>query len=86
MASAIVGKWGKNLAIRVPLEITKAVGLSDGERVEVEACDGDIVIRRSDAGAAADAVAAAEEIIQESRIHSLGDVTIRELLDEGRRG
>jgi hypothetical protein len=32
------------------------------------------------------ALAAAEEIIEESRSHSLGDITIDELLDEGRRG
>jgi len=43
----IVGKWGKNLAIRFPGEIAKAAGLSDGERVEVETHDGDIVIRRA---------------------------------------
>ena len=49
MAEVIVGKWGKNLAIRVPRRIAKAVRLSDGERVEIEinARDGDIVIRRA---------------------------------------
>ena len=41
----IVGKWGKNLAIRFPAEIVRAVGLCDGSRVEIEAQDGDIVIR-----------------------------------------
>ena len=86
MAYATIGKWGKNLAIRFPLEIARAAGLSDGERIEIEARDGAIVIRRPDADAAAEAQAAAEEIIEESRRQSLGDVTIRELLDEGRRG
>jgi antitoxin MazE len=47
MPQVIVGRWGKNLAIRVPGEIVNAVGLNDGERVEVEARDVDIVIRRA---------------------------------------
>ena len=42
-----IGKWGKNLAIRLPGEIVKAAGLNDGERVEIETRDGDIVIRRT---------------------------------------
>jgi antitoxin MazE len=80
-----VGKWGKRLAVRVPLNIAKTTGLRDGEWVEVEAHDGDIVICRPVAHARADARAAAEEIISESCSHSLGDVTIRELIDAGRR-
>jgi antitoxin MazE len=44
---AIVGKWGKNLAIRLPGETARAVALHDGERVEIETRDGEIVIRRS---------------------------------------
>jgi antitoxin MazE len=47
MSQFTVGKWGKNLAIRFPGEIVKAAGLSDGERVEIETQDGDIVIRRA---------------------------------------
>jgi len=86
MARATVGKWGRNLAIRVPHDIAKAAGLSDGERVEIEAHDGDILIRRPAAHALADAEAAAEEIIAESEHHSLGDITIRELIEDGRRG
>jgi antitoxin MazE len=46
VSRVIVGKWGKNLAIRLPGEIVQAVGLCDGERVEIEARDGDILIRR----------------------------------------
>jgi antitoxin MazE len=42
----IVGKWGRNLAVRLPAEIVKAAGLNDGERVEIDTHDGDIVIRR----------------------------------------
>ena len=46
MSRAVVGKWGKNFAIRLPGEIVQAIGLCDGERVEIEAHDGDILIRR----------------------------------------
>jgi antitoxin MazE len=41
-----VGKWGKNLAVRIPGEIVNEAGLKEGERVDIEARDGDIVIRR----------------------------------------
>jgi antitoxin MazE len=47
MAEATVGKWGNNLAVRLPGEITKAVGFKDGERVTIESRDGEIVIRRA---------------------------------------
>jgi antitoxin component of MazEF toxin-antitoxin module len=47
MSQVTIGKWGKNLAVRFPSEIAKAAGLSDGERVEIETLDGDIVIRRA---------------------------------------
>jgi antitoxin component of MazEF toxin-antitoxin module len=47
VSQVTVGKWGKNLAIRLPDEIVKAAGLSDGERVEIETLDGDIVVRRA---------------------------------------
>ena len=42
-----VGKWGKSLAVRIPGEVVKAARLSDGERVEIDTRDGDIVIRRA---------------------------------------
>jgi antitoxin MazE len=47
MTSVVVGKWGRNLAVRFPGEIASALGLKDGERVEVEAEDDRIVIRRA---------------------------------------
>ena len=88
MSHSVIGKWGKNLAIRVPMEIARAAGLTDGEKVEVETQDGDIVVRRREAGARArqDAEVAAKEIIAESRRRPLGDISIRKLLDDGRRG
>lgn len=88
MTHATIGKWGKSLAIRVPVTIARAAGLADGETVEVETQDGDILIRRPGAHhrSSAAAAAAADEIITESRRHSLGGISIRALLEDGRRG
>lgn len=47
MSQVTVGKWGKNLAIRFPGEIVKATRLRNGERVEIDTREGDIVIRRA---------------------------------------
>jgi hypothetical protein len=44
------------------------------------------VIRRAAAQKRAAAEAAAEEIIKESKNYWLGTITIRELIEEGRRG
>lgn len=47
MSEAIVGKWGKRLAVRLPAEVARAAGIGAAERVEI-AADGDqIVIRRT---------------------------------------
>jgi antitoxin MazE len=46
MTQVIVGRWGKNLAIRVPGDVAKEAKLHAGERLEVEARDAEIVIRR----------------------------------------
>lgn len=86
MSEVKVGRWGKNLAIRVPFEVAQAAGLNEGEQVEIEAQHGDIVIRRPIVQARADARAAAEEMIRESRKHPLERGAIRELIEEGRRG
>jgi antitoxin component of MazEF toxin-antitoxin module len=84
---AIVGKWGKNLAVRVPLELARRLGLADGERVELVDVGGDIIIRRIQAreDAREKARAAVESIRANRAGHILGEVTIRELIDEGRR-
>ena len=47
VSQVTVGKWGKSLAIRLPGEIVKAAGLSNGERLDIETHDGQIVIRRA---------------------------------------
>jgi antitoxin component of MazEF toxin-antitoxin module len=87
MASAIVGRWGKNLAVRLPQEIAEATHLSDGDRVEIETRAGDIVIRRSTISPEARerAKRAMEEIIADSRGRTLGGISIKELIEEGRK-
>jgi hypothetical protein len=59
----------------------------DGERVEIEVQDGDILVRRQAARVEARkrAEEAAERIIAERKNYTLGDITIRELIEEGRR-
>lgn len=46
MVQVTVGRWGNNLAVRLPAEIVDAIKLRDGERVEIAAQDGEAVIRR----------------------------------------
>jgi antitoxin MazE len=88
MSQAVVGRWGKNLAVRVPAEVARASGLHDGEKVRLETQDGDILIRRFDAHARrrSDAEAAAAEIMADSKARSLDFAAIRDLLADGRRG
>lgn len=88
MSRVIVGRWGKNLAVRVPRDIATRAGLSDGEAVEIETQDGNILIRRSSISPAqrADALAAAREIIADARRFSLSGLSVRDLRDEGRPG
>ena len=87
MTIAKIGKWGAALAVRVPLEVVNETGLTIGEGVEIEAVDGNILIRRSGEKRRlrADALAAMADILAESRNRSLGEHTIRDLIDEGRR-
>jgi antitoxin MazE len=47
MTHITVGRWGKNLAVRFPGEIARAAGLTEGERIEIETRDGEIVLRRA---------------------------------------
>ena len=47
MTHVRVGRWGKNLAVRLPVDIANSAGLSEGEQVEIETQDGAIVIRRT---------------------------------------
>lgn len=47
MSRVIIGRWGKNLAVRIPGDIAVATGLREGEHVEIEAREGEVVLRRS---------------------------------------
>ncbi len=87
MTQVIVGKWGKSLAVRVPSDVVQAAGLTDGEAVEIEAVDGTIVIRRDAAHAEArrKAEAAKAGILALSQGLTLGGLSIRSLIEEGRR-
>lgn len=85
MSRAKIGRWGKNLAIRVPVAVAKAAHLNEGENVEVEIRDHDIVIRRADAHSRADAIKAAEEIRRNRRRIKLRGETIKDLINEGRK-
>jgi antitoxin MazE len=47
MTHSIVGRWGRNLAVRFPSEIASEFQLHEGERVEIESGPQQIVIRRA---------------------------------------
>jgi len=47
LAQVVVGKWGRTLAIRLPAEVVKAVGMRQGEHLEIEAHDGAIMLRKA---------------------------------------
>lgn len=47
MTYVIVGRWGKNLALRFPNEIASEFQLHEGDRVEIETSPEEIVIRRA---------------------------------------
>nr|WP_299003790.1 AbrB/MazE/SpoVT family DNA-binding domain-containing protein [uncultured Caulobacter sp.] len=87
VTSITVGTWGKSLAVRVPQEIARATGLVEGEQIDIEIHDGDIVLRRSSAQAEARhrAKAALERMVELSNAVSLEGLSIRDLIDEGRR-
>ena len=90
MTQITLGTWDQHMA-EGPLQAAgRAIGLVEGEPVEIEVKGGDIIIRRPHAALSpedqARALAALERIIENSKGVTLGDVTIRELIEEGRRG
>jgi len=46
MSRAIIGRWGKNLAVRFSADIAKTAELGEGQRVEIVSSAGEIVIRK----------------------------------------
>ena len=87
MTKVTVGRWGKSLALRVPVDIAEASGLSDGEQVDLELKDGDILVRRSDAKSEthAKALETLDRLFENSRDIDLDGISFRELIEEGRR-
>lgn len=87
MSRITVGTWGKSLAVRVPQEIAQATGLVEGEQVDMEIQNGNIVLVRSEAKAEAKAraEAALKRMVELSKTVSLEGLSIREMIDEGRR-
>jgi antitoxin MazE len=45
MPSAILGKWGNSLAVRIPGEVADAARLAEGDAVEIEARDEVVIVR-----------------------------------------
>ncbi len=41
----ILGTWGANIALRLPRDIARQAGFSNGTAVEVEARDGEVIVR-----------------------------------------
>jgi antitoxin MazE len=86
MSRAIIGKWGKSLAVRVPGDVARAAGLREGDNVDVERIDGAIVIR-PDQNLAAQrqrARAAMAEIRAAASGVQLGGLSVRQLRDDHR--
>ncbi|MBV8795819.1 MAG: AbrB/MazE/SpoVT family DNA-binding domain-containing protein, partial [Hyphomicrobiales bacterium] len=46
MAEAVIGRWGKNLAIRLPAHVAKKAGLGEGERVEIVSSSKEVIVRK----------------------------------------
>lgn len=47
MTHAILGRWGKNLAVRFPTEISTQLRLQEGENLEIEHGPDYVIIRRA---------------------------------------
>jgi len=46
MTQVVIGRWGKNLAIRLPAEVAKTAGLGEGERVEIVSSGEEVIVRK----------------------------------------
>lgn len=86
MSRVTVGRWGKSLAIRVPMDVARAAGLREGDAVEIENIDGSIQVRPDvDREATRQRARAAMAEIRAAAVGvRLGGLSVRELRDEGR--
>lgn len=83
-----VHTWNEREVSDLLRDVGRAAGLVDGDWVEIEAKDGQIDIRRAkktQITGSAEALAALEEIIADSKGRSLAGLSIREMIDEGRQ-
>lgn len=87
MTKSTIGQWGKSLAVRLPADVVRDAGLSKGATVECAVENGTVVIQptRSEA-TIRKAREAGARILARSRGVRLDGLSIREMLDEGRRG
>ena len=46
MAEVVIGRWGKNLAIRLPAHVAKKAGFGDGQRVKITSLDNEVIVRK----------------------------------------
>lgn len=53
-----VAKWGNSLAVRLPAELVRKLGLKEGDQIDLLKDDGTVLVRRQPR---------AEEILQELR-------------------
>ncbi|WP_169728751.1 AbrB/MazE/SpoVT family DNA-binding domain-containing protein [Salinarimonas rosea] len=87
MTKSTIGQWGKSLAVRLPADVVRAAGLSKGAEVECTVENGTVVIHP---GRSEETIRKAREagarILARSRGVRLDGLSIREMLDEGRRG
>lgn len=56
MSEAIVGRWGRTLAVRLPAEAARKLALGEGGRVEIDVQGDAIVIRKASAERALEAM------------------------------
>lgn len=53
-----IAKWGNSLAVRLPAELVRELGLKEGDQIDLLKDDGTVLVRRQPR---------AEEILQELR-------------------
>lgn len=46
MTQAVLGRWGKNLAVRFSHDIESKLGLREGETLDIETTPDQIIVRR----------------------------------------
>jgi len=42
-----VAKWGNSLAVRLPAAVVEAMGLQEGDEVQIKAADGQLTLQRA---------------------------------------